>query len=142
MAVERWQLGLCELNGELYATGGLDADEETLASVERYDPSEDTWSAAPALPRHRYGRCACAVADAMYVIGGTEPIEGEDEQIVGTVLKFDSRTQTWSEMAPMPAERYCAGACVLGSAIYVFGGCDAYMQPKSTTYRFNTESNT
>lgn len=48
LAVVRDQLGLCKLNGELYAISGRDA-HEIFAIVERYDPSDDTWSAAPAL---------------------------------------------------------------------------------------------
>jgi N-acetylneuraminic acid mutarotase len=49
------------------------------------------------------------------------------------VLKFDRRTQTWSEVAPMPAERDFAGACVVGSDIYIFGGHDDDEEATSTT---------
>jgi N-acetylneuraminic acid mutarotase len=75
------------------------------------------------------------VGDALYVLGGIE------ERTVNSVLKFDSRRQTWSEVAPMPAERHNAGACVLGSDIYIFGGRNDAMEKTSTTYRFSTETN-
>jgi N-acetylneuraminic acid mutarotase len=49
--------------------------------------------------------------------------------------------QIWSEMAPMPEERDNAGACVLNSDIYIFGGENYNVTPTSTTYRFNVETN-
>jgi hypothetical protein len=59
----------------------------------------------------------------MYVLGGIESKE-EGDHTTSSVLKVDSRTQTWSEVAPMPAERDAAGSCVVGSAIFIFGGRD------------------
>jgi hypothetical protein len=81
------------------------------------------------------------VGDALYVLGGIEKDEARGEITVSSVLKFDSRMQTWSEVAPMPAERDNAGACVLGSNIYIFGGRNDAMEKASTTYRFSTETN-
>jgi N-acetylneuraminic acid mutarotase len=77
----------------------------------------------------------------MYVSGGIEKDIRGYEQTVGSVLKFDCWTQTWSEVAPMPEERDSAGVCVLGSDIYIFGGNTESGAPTSTTYRFNTDTN-
>jgi N-acetylneuraminic acid mutarotase len=141
MATAREAFGMCELAGELYVTGGIVAGV-LLASVERYNPSLDTWSAAPAMPYPRHGHCACAVGDALYVLGGVEEIKDDDDRTISSVLKFDSQTQTWNEVAPMPAERDAAGACVVGSSIYVFGGRDNVEEATSTTYRYSTETTT
>jgi N-acetylneuraminic acid mutarotase len=141
MPTARASFGLCGLDGELYVTGGLGTDNVTLTSVERYDPRLDTWSAASAMPHPRFSHYACAVGDAMYVLGGIELIDGQGTY-VSSVLKFDSRAQSWSEMAPMPAERSHAGACVVGRAIYIFGGRDDDAEATSTTYCFSTETNT
>jgi non-specific serine/threonine protein kinase len=112
-----------------------------LASVERYDPGLDTWRAAPRLPRPRFAHCACAIGDAVYVLGGVEEGGEGAEKTVSSVLKFDSRTQIWSEMAPMPAERDNAGACVVGDDVYIFGGNTDDRVTTATTYRYNTETN-
>jgi N-acetylneuraminic acid mutarotase len=142
MAIAKAYFGLSTLSdGDLYAAGGVAADELILSSVERYDSSRDFWSVAPSLPRPRYAHCACAVGDAMYVVGGIEQDEGGEAKTVDSVLKFDCRMQTWSEVAPMPEELDHAGACVLGSDIYVFGGRIENGTPTSSTYRFNTETN-
>jgi hypothetical protein len=140
MATARARSGLCKLSDdEIYVTGGLSIDNVKLASVERYDASLDTWNTAPTLPWPRYGHCACSVGKSMYVLGGVEKNErGEDT--VSSVLKFDCRMQTWSEVAPMPEERDDAGMCVVGGDIYIFGG-NKDEAPTSTTYRFNTETN-
>jgi N-acetylneuraminic acid mutarotase len=81
------------------------------------------------------------VGDAVYVLGGVERDEELVEHAVNSVLKFDSRMQTWSEVASMPEEHDNAGACVLGSDIYIFGGRTEDTERTSTTYRFNTEAN-
>jgi hypothetical protein len=142
MATARTSFGLCTLSdGELYAIGGVTTDNVRLASVERYNASLDIWNAAPSLSRPRYAHCACTVGNAMYVMGGVEVDEEEGEKAVSSVLKYDCRMQTWSEVKSMPEERYNAGACVLGSGIYIFGGDDDDEVRRSTTYRFSTETN-
>jgi N-acetylneuraminic acid mutarotase len=144
MFTERSEFGLCELNGELYVSGGTIVDGEfAMSSVERYSPSLDTWSAAPAMPIDLHLHSACGVGDAMYVLGGVVGTGGEKEHTVSHVLKFDSRTQTWSEVAPMPRGRDFAGACVMGCNIYIFGGCDICdNEATSTHYRYSTETST
>jgi kelch-like protein 17 (actinfilin)/kelch-like protein 20 len=141
MATARALYGLCKMSdGEHYATGGVSLNDVTVGIVERYDPCLDTWSAAPPLPRPRSAHCFCAVDDALYVLGGFEE-DGEGAEItVSSVLKFNSRTQTWSEVAPMPGERFNAGVCVLGGDVYIFGGKTDDSVPTSTSYRFNTET--
>jgi hypothetical protein len=142
MTTARARFGLCKLSdGYLYATGGLTSGDVALASVERYDSSLDTWSAVPSLPRPRWSHCACAVGNAMYVLGGIEEDEDGYDVFVNSVFKFDCRMQIWSEVAPMPEERDNAGTCVLGSDIYVFGGRNENYETTPTAYRFNTERN-
>jgi N-acetylneuraminic acid mutarotase len=142
MAIARSELGLCELDGELYATGGWGAGGASLASVERYDPSLDTWSTAPSMPWVRYSHCACTVGDSMYVLGGYEEIAEEEERNLSTVLKLDSQLQTWIEVAPMPAKHFAAGVCVVGSDIYIFGGLNYDGEATSTSFRYSTETYT
>jgi hypothetical protein len=142
MAVARAELRLCGLSdGDLYATGGVTSDNVIIADVERYDSSLDTWSTVPPMPRPRYAHCACAVGNAIYVLGGIEQDEEGWKEAVSSVLKFDCRMQTWSEVAPMPGERDNAGACVISGDIYIFGGRTDDEEATATTYRFNTETN-
>jgi hypothetical protein len=132
---------LCEVGGLLYAAGGLDGEGGQLASVECYDPILDTWSVAPALPRSRLHHGGCAVGDSLYILGGMEGIVGDEYSLDTTsVLKFDSGTQAWSEVAPMPEARANFVACVLHNDIYVVGGFGDD-NPTDNNFCYNTVTN-
>jgi N-acetylneuraminic acid mutarotase len=144
MATARANFGLCELSGGgLYAIGGENSARAgvTLASVEHYDLDLEIWSAAPPLPRPRYAHCTCTLNNTVYDLGVVEQNEEGAHKTVNSVLNFNSRTQMWSEVASMPAERDDAGACVLGSDIYIIGGRTEDREVNFTTYRFSTETN-
>jgi hypothetical protein len=132
MATARWSFGLCELGGMLYASGGFDSNGARLASVECYDPTVDIWSAVPALPRDRSGHCACTVADAMYVLGGICKREEGGILVTRSVLKFDSITQAWCEVAPLPRALDDFDLCVIGRKIYTIGCADEDDRPVPT----------
>jgi N-acetylneuraminic acid mutarotase len=109
--------------------------------LERYDSGQNTWITFPSLPRPRFAHCACATVNAIYVLGGIEQDEEGELITLDNVLKFDCRMQIWSEVAPMPEERDMAGACVVDSDIYIFGGKTDDGVRTSTTYRFSTDTN-
>jgi N-acetylneuraminic acid mutarotase len=75
----------------------------------------------------------------MYVIGGVGKLDGRVHTL-RSVLKFDSHVQTWSEVAPTPEPRAFAGACVVGSDIYVSGGKGPGSVFAATTYRYNVDT--
>jgi hypothetical protein len=68
----------------------------------------------------------------MYVLGG------HDGAPMASVLKFDSTQGTWSQVVPMPADRYAHAACAIGSDIYVFGGNGESSQPQASVFKFDT----
>jgi hypothetical protein len=139
MANARADFALCTFDSMLYSIGGVAGGMLPLASVERYDSSLDSWSAAPPLPRARTGHCAVAVGDAMYVMGGLDIIDSRVRP-VKSVLKFDIRAQSWSEVMPMPEHRRYAGACVLGSNVYLLGGKGPGNAFIATTSRYNADT--
>jgi hypothetical protein len=138
---------LCEVGGLLNAAGGLDGEGGQLASVECYDPILDTWSVAPAMPRRRSHHSGCTVGESLYILGGMEDVVGDEhslETCTTSVLKFDSSTQAWSEVAPMPEARANFVACVLNDAIYVVGGYGndfANDNLTDTNFCYNTVTN-
>jgi N-acetylneuraminic acid mutarotase len=69
----------------------------------------------------------------MYVLGGV--LGGI--HFSASVFKFDSTQGTWSEVAPMPEERFAHIACVLGSNIYVFGGCDNFLVQRDSVFMYD-----
>jgi N-acetylneuraminic acid mutarotase len=139
MGTARTNFALCGLDGELYAMGGIDAGENFLMSVERYNPSLDSWSATTPMPRACAAHCAVAVGGVIYVMGGVKKVDGGHNGVM-SVLKFDSRTQVWSEVTRIPQTRAYAGACAVGSDIYFLGGNGADKSFPTTTFRYDTKT--
>jgi N-acetylneuraminic acid mutarotase len=117
----RYAFGACVIAGEIYVTGGSDADDALLSSVEKYSPSSNTWSVVAQMPIARYCHVAVAVGSAMYVLGGLSD-NSEEIDNLGDFLKFDSTQGTWSAIAPAPGFIFKSAAVAVGTDIYVFGG--------------------
>jgi hypothetical protein len=77
---------------------------------------------------------AVAVGSVMYVLGGFD-----GGTFSASVHKFDSAQGIWSEVAPMPHTRVAHSACVFGSDIYVFGGCNDRFRSVDNVYKYDTE---
>jgi N-acetylneuraminic acid mutarotase len=104
------------------------------------------------MPHARYEHSAAVVHEAMYILGGQGDevedegnVDGEAESQLNSVLKFDSKTQKWTQVAPMPKGRCRMAVSVLGSNIYVFGGDVDYNEREDynesvISYRYNTVS--
>jgi N-acetylneuraminic acid mutarotase len=71
----------------------------------------------------------------MYVFGG---IVGREP--TACVLRFNSTQGTWSDVAPLPAARYGAAACAVGSDIYIFSGVDGG-RSQATVFKYAAEAN-
>jgi hypothetical protein len=90
--------------------------------VESYCPVNKTWTKMTPLPEGRCNHTQVTVGDDIYVLGGS------DEDFVGyggssnSVLRLNSTSQTWDEMASLPVGLRYAAACVANGLIYVFGG--------------------
>ena len=54
----------------LFLSGGTDSDFLPLDSVEKYDISENKWTAAPKLNQERYNHSGCSLNDSTYVFCG------------------------------------------------------------------------
>jgi hypothetical protein len=147
----RQQFALCVFDGEVYAVGRMGAFGLSLSSVERYSPSLDRWRIAPSMPHARRDHSTVVVREIMYVLGGRGDDwedEGDEEvhvqgdyldERIDSVIKFDSKMQKWSEVAPMPEGRCSAALSVISSDIYVFGGSADY-EASAVSYRYNTVS--
>src|SRR5437870_6104818 len=69
MPTARSLLASEEINGLVYALGGLGAGTGVLATVEAYDPSTDTWTPKAAMPTARAGLAVAAVNGILFAVG-------------------------------------------------------------------------
>ncbi len=122
MPTARHTLGVANLDGIIYAVGGIFTDQTggpALATVEAYDPSNNTWTTKSSMPTPRYGLGVAVVDGILYAIGGYR-----DASPLTTVEAYDPKTDRWTTKASMPTPRYVFGIGVVNGQIYVVGGSD------------------
>ncbi|WP_224449696.1 Kelch repeat-containing protein [Haloprofundus salilacus] len=114
---ERTEVEAVALNGELYVIGGYVPDGVTGA-VAVYNPEEDSWRSAAALPRALHHVKAVAHRGRILVFGGYT----EAEKSVATTYAYDPESDSWAERARMPTGRGAPTAELVGGKTYVAGG--------------------
>jgi N-acetylneuraminic acid mutarotase len=96
----------------------------TVDLVQSYNIEERKWSEAASLPTSINHGNAAVVGDAIYLLGG---LLGDNFTLWGATpntYMLDTKTNRWSDLAPMPAHT-ARGACavgVWGSEIFLAGG--------------------
>ena len=138
MSVPRSLLGVCALDGMLFAVGGAmgrqDGEPVPLASVEAYHPGNDTWALVEPMTATREGPGVGALGGLLYAVGG----RSDDGQTLPTVEAYDPATNTWDgeSIAPMLFPRHDFGVGVLGGVLYAVGGANG----KAGTYLSSVEA--
>ena len=70
MATARDRAAAGVIDGKLYVVGGDDAHNNTLSSMEVFDPATQQWSAAPPMATARCRTGAGVIDGELYVVGG------------------------------------------------------------------------
>ena len=136
MTTARSHAAYCRWNGKLVVVGGQDADDETLASVEAYDPMENRWQTLPSLPEPRSHMGACTCDGAIYVAGGFNADSGGTSEM----YRFDGNA--WQVMARMPTARHHVGLVAVGSSVYAAGGCNDELDSLNDVEMYNPSTDT
>ncbi|MCH8289931.1 hypothetical protein IH992_02340 [Candidatus Poribacteria bacterium] len=87
MPTAREFLSTSVVDGKIYAVGGRSNLRDTIATVEVYDTSQDTWTEAPDMPTARRGLSTAVVKGRIYAIGGKVGMRGEG---IPTVEVYDT----------------------------------------------------
>ncbi len=134
-------------NDKIYLTGGIDDDDNALATIYTFDPDagEGTkWQAlSTAMTTPRFAHGAVALEDKIYIFGGLE--DWEDEEVyLSTGEILDLSTGTVSAMADMPIALARFGVACDGRYIYAVGGTnnDFWYTPKDVVLRYDTKTDT
>jgi N-acetylneuraminic acid mutarotase len=117
MPTPRWKLDTCEVDGKIYAIGGVPTEGtgSRLSTVEEYDPTTDTWTRKADIPMARVSFSASVVSGRIYAIGGG----GDGASITE---EYDPITDLWTRKADMPTPRRFISSCVVNGKIYAIGG--------------------
>lgn len=127
MPTARDALSACVIQGKIYTLGGLISTFAMAtppiptAVVEAYDPATDTWTKKASMPEARWGASAVAVADKIYVFGGTNSDTGPASS---SVFEYDPAQDTWTMLSAMPFIRTAMSASAINGKIYIIGGAE------------------
>jgi N-acetylneuraminic acid mutarotase len=111
----RFGLGIDAVGGKLYAIGGQNLSAY-LATVEAYDPINNSWTSLTPMPTARSQVAVGVINGFVYIAGGA------NGGVLNTLERYDLATDTWVTKSSMPTARYLAAGGVLNGIFYVVGG--------------------
>ena len=120
-------LGVTACKGKIWAIGGntmIYQDQRIVDRVEVYDPSTDTWTPGPTLPRPTQGPTVATHNNLIYLTGGISDADPQ-QAVRSEPYVLDPDVGHWEILAPVPTARESSGVTVLNDLIYTFGGKDA-----------------
>ncbi|NXG86577.1 KLH33 protein, partial [Stercorarius parasiticus] len=130
----RFRHAVAVVGNTLYVLGGKRyyGVHDTLASVYRYRPMDNSWERLASMSCGRSYFAAVALGDFIYALGGNS---GE-LYCTDTVECYDLTNDTWRRCQPLPMALCGHAACALDGALYVSGGCDEASQCQVSLLRY------
>ncbi|XP_069734123.1 kelch-like protein 33 isoform X2 [Phaenicophaeus curvirostris] len=130
----RFRHAVAVVGNVLYVLGGKRyyGVRDTLASVYRYEPMDNSWERLASMTCGRSYFAAAALGDFIYALGGCS---GE-LYCTDTVECYDVVKDTWRRCQPLPMSLCGLVACALDGALYVSGGCDEAGQCHTSLLRY------
>jgi N-acetylneuraminic acid mutarotase len=114
MPTARSNLGVCNVNGKVYAIGGA-GYPENLAVNEMYDAATNTWTNKQSMPTPRYNFGIAVYMNKVYCIGGL------DRACLSVNEVYDPATDTWDTKKPMPVLVRSPTLSVINGKLYLLG---------------------
>ena len=72
-----YHVAVC-LRGEVFVFSGIDDENNFIESVEKYSPSNNTWTVVTNMADKRLNFSACAFIDKIFIFGGYRSNENDD----------------------------------------------------------------
>ena len=126
MLTPRYGSGAALVNGRIYVIGGVDTDNNALATVEVYNPAKDRWSSRTNMLTPRGFFATVVVNGRIYVIGGYIGMWN----VIPTVEEYIPAEDRWNKLADMPTPLGDCGGAAVGGKIYAIGGAGGLPPPE------------
>ncbi len=120
-SVGRSRPAAATVGGKIYLFGGETPGGGRTDSVERYDPSMNTWTTlAGAMPDPASNICAAVIGTDIYIPGGFSATY----TYFDTLRVFHTASNTWSVIStdPVPLTLYGMGCTAVNNKLILFGG--------------------
>ncbi len=142
MPTPRLEFATAAASGLVYVIAGRDAlaaitPKPQLATMDIYDPANDTWTQGPDLPIAVSALMAIGINDKIYVMGGETANAGPSTAL----FEFDPVTQAWIQLADMPMASHKSAIAGMDGEILVSGGHGGGFQV-AALYRYNLATET
>jgi N-acetylneuraminic acid mutarotase len=119
------------VNGKLYVFGGFDNPQtQATAQSDMYDPATNTWTRLADMPFVVTHSGVAVVGTDIYFAGGFlgDWVGPNLTDQTNQVIVYNTLTNTWSSIAPLPASRAAGGLVLIGQQLHFFGGTDEFVQ--------------
>jgi hypothetical protein len=119
--LERSQHGTTVVNGTMFAIGGYTRSNESLNSVEIWDPRDNSgWniSVVPPMIEKRFSHSVSSMDDSIFVFGGNP--YGTIE--LNSCESLDTRANRWTPIPPLSSTRSGHSSITSGDQILIMGG--------------------
>jgi RNA polymerase sigma factor (sigma-70 family) len=130
MPVAKHGLSTCTIDDKIYVIGGAVVNGgiyASIATVEEYDPKNDSWTKKADMPTPRDLFGASVVNGKIYAIGG-ETMAGGGGWLISAVEEYDPKKDKWTKKANIPTARCGASTVAVNGKIYVIGGLNGKLQ--------------
>lgn len=123
--VARFEAYHAVVEGKLYSMGGFNSEFEVVPNIDIFDPKAERWTTIktdiPAAGTH----AGYAVdGSSIYFAGGFlgDLGEGRTQPATRNVWRYDTATNNWESLTPLPAARGAGALVKVGRNIHYFGG--------------------
>jgi DNA-binding CsgD family transcriptional regulator/N-acetylneuraminic acid mutarotase len=124
------------LFGEIYVPGGQTADGTPTNIVEAYSPANNAWRPVANLPKALSGGLVLSDGSHLYLLGGWDGAQVEDD-----VYVYDVGSDSWRPLTRLPVSLAYAAGGVISGQLFVLGGTDG-QNILDTCYVYSVATNT
>jgi N-acetylneuraminic acid mutarotase len=127
---------------KIYLAGFYEAGGMSQASAQTfvYDPVADEWTERSAMPvdSERAAACVAVLGTKLFLFGGAR-----DNAVVADVSSYDTESDTWEELPPLPETReHCAAGAINGKLYVAAGRTHSIPEFRPNTYEFDPVART
>ena len=124
MRVRRHHLAAAAVDGKLYALGGRRRGDQSLNSVERYDPGQRRWETLPSIPLGVSAHGAVGAGGRLVVVGGADETGWEKGGgwVTPAAWALEPSSLRWSRLPDLRTERRGFGAAFSRGRVYAVTG--------------------
>ena len=140
LPTRRANLSAADLDGFVYAVGGIPKEGQISDAVDRYNPDAKAWGPSPKLPVGRAGAGVVGLNGLLYVAGGELPSTGPADQITDSMITYNPTNMTWTPVTSMPTKRTRFRLVAARGQLYAIGGFSEAGQALATVERYDPGS--